>query len=217
MLQQSQLLFRWFMSLAAFSLLISTNLHAQNTPVSPEQLMALSERVQNPPVLRADFVQTKSVQGMTRTLPSSGRFIFSRADGLYWLTVQPFESTLIMTPTQFVEIDDFGERNVMSVEDNPGMALFMQTFLAIASGDLNRLTDSFVVTGDTSRTPWNLTLVPKQPELAKLLSSATLSGDTMLRNVAVYETSGDSTQIEYQNIQLQPTELTAAERLLFNP
>lgn len=193
------------------------NASTTHSPITAVQLQQLSERIQNPAVLRAEFQQAKRIAGMSRSLPSSGQLIYSRTEGLYWHTQLPFVSSLVLNDRGIVEMDEDGNRNVVSLDDKPGMALFMQVFLAIASGDLSTLQQYFTITGSITDTQWQLTLLPIDDSLSKMLSTATLQGDDLLRQVTVSETSGDSTVIEYHNVRLQPATLTAAEALLFTP
>lgn len=183
--------------------------------LSQAELMEMSQRVSTPAVLRGQFTQVKTINGMLRPLTSTGQFVYSKDAGLLWQVQQPFASTLIMSPQKIVEIDDLGNRKTLTAGDNPGMALFMKIFLAIAGGDLTTLQDYFAVHGEVHTTPWLLELAPTDPELKKLLRKAEINGAELLQGVRVDEANGDSSVITYQNVTVEPATLTPAERALF--
>ena len=55
------------------------------------------ERLASYPVVRADFLQERTVASLTKPVTSSGRMVLSRDQGLLWQVEQPVKATLVFS------------------------------------------------------------------------------------------------------------------------
>jgi outer membrane lipoprotein carrier protein LolA len=158
------------------------------------------ERLASYPVVRAEFVQERTVASLTKPVVSSGRLVFSR-EGLIWQVETPVKLALVYSAS--------GTTDGGAVQAEMGRLL-----RALIAGDLRELRTTFDVkpSGDLER--WSLHLQPKTYELAQYLRGIELAGGKHLEAVGVVETNGDRLSMRMHNFVVA-TELDAAERRRF--
>ncbi|MEI7614125.1 MAG: outer membrane lipoprotein carrier protein LolA, partial [Betaproteobacteria bacterium] len=88
----------------------------------PELLSRISAQVEQYPVVRADFVQTKKMAALKRPLITSGRLVYSRQHGVLWQIEQPFRMNYILGEERIVEVGSDGSRRERGVREVPGLA-----------------------------------------------------------------------------------------------
>jgi hypothetical protein len=93
-------------------------------------------------------------------------------------------------------------------------AAFGSVFKALLGGELNRLTESFSITGKEQKTAWQLQLTPKDTLLKKVISTIQLTGDTELRQLELQEVNGNLTQISFTQIS-HPDHLSSEQQADF--
>ena len=159
----------------------------------------LHERLTVAPVLKGEFEQTKTLKGFRNPLVSRGEFLVARGQGVWWHTLQPFESTLVVTKTRlFTRNADGSAGNLMDAQAEPGLQQVNELIFSLLAADLDVLADKFIVAAQpVGAAGWTLTLTPRDPNLAKFLVRATLSGERDVQAVRIEEARGDSTQIRF--------------------
>ena len=159
----------------------------------------LHERLKVAPVLKGEFEQTKTLKGFRNPLVSRGEFLVARGQGVWWHTLQPFESTLVVTKTRlFTRNADGSAGNLMDAQAEPGLQQVNELIFSLLAADLDVLADKFTVAAQpVGAAGWTLTLTPRDPNLAKFLVRATLSGERDVQAVRIEEARGDSTQIRF--------------------
>ena len=159
----------------------------------------LHERLKVAPVLKGEFEQTKTLKGFRNPLVSRGEFLVARGQGVWWHTLQPFESTLVVTKTRlFTRNADGSAGNLMDAQAEPGLRQVNELIFSLLAADLDVLADKFTVAAQpVGAAGWTLTLTPRDPNLAKFLVRATLSGERDVQAVRIEEARGDSTQIRF--------------------
>lgn len=184
------------------------------TARSADALSELSSRIEQYPVVRAEFVQTKRMAAMKRPLVTSGRLTFSRKQGVLWQIEQPYRMSYVLGETRIVEIGSDGARRVRETRDVPGLAQVGRVFHAMLGANPAALREYFdvAVQGDAAR--WTVELKPRQAQLAQFLTGLQLSGGRFVEEIRIGETGGDSTQIRFRNSQSADA-LTEAEAQLF--
>lgn len=174
----------------------------------------LSAHVEQYPVVRAEFTQTKQMAAMKRPLVTRGRLTFSRSHGVLWQIEQPYRMTYVLGETRIVEIGSDGARKVRETRDVPGLAQVGRVFHAMLGANPATLREHFDVTGQRDASRWSLELKPRQAQLAQFLSGLQLSGGSFVEEIRIGEAGGDSTQIRLADSQGADA-LNEAEAQLF--
>ncbi len=180
-------------------------------PAAPDAAL-VRQRLQLAPVLRGEFEQAKTIKGFRNALVSHGEFMVARGQGVWWHTLKPFESTLVVTRTRlFTRAPDGSANNVMDAQAEPGLRQVNELVFSLLSADLDALADRFTITAQAvGADGWTLTLLPRDANVARFLKSATLAGDRFVQSVRIDEARGDSTQIRFTH-QAPSAALTAAD------
>ena len=160
---------------------------------------AVRQRLQLAPVVQGAFEQTKTIKGFRNALQSHGEFMVARGQGVWWHTLQPFESTLVVTRARiFTRAADGTSSNVADAQAEPGLRQVNELVFSLLSADLDALADRFTVDAQAvGATGWTLTLTPRDANVAKFLAKATISGDRFVQAVRIDEARGDTTQIRF--------------------
>lgn len=172
-------------------------------------------RITGEGVVRGDFVQTKMIQRISRSLRSTGTFTISRNDGIIWNTTKPFPLIMVVGQAGMTQITPQGKKAFFSTGENPVFAHFSQAIQAVFSGDSAVLFDRFDVTASTENLPtWHIVLRPKDDTIRAIIDKIELSGDTTLNSIVVHEPSGDVLSYVFTNHAFTAA-LTHDEKKLF--
>ena len=157
------------------------------------------ERLKVAPVLKGEFEQTKTLKGFRNPLVSRGEFLVARGQGVWWHTLQPFESTLVVTPTKlFTRNADGGAGGGVDTQAEPGLQQVNALIFSLLAADVDVLADKFVVVAQpVGAAGWSLTLTPRDASIARFLVRATLTGERDVQGVRLEEARGDVTQIRF--------------------
>ena len=149
------------------------------------------ERLASYPVVRADFVQERTVASLTKPITSSGRMVLSREQGLLWQIEQPVKAALVFSAND-------------STGGGVAQAEMSRLIRAIVGADLRELRQTFAIEprGDLER--WTLHLRPKAREIAQYLRGIELAGGKHLEVISIAEASGDSMTIRMRNFVVAP-------------
>jgi hypothetical protein len=158
-------------------------------------------RLASYPVVRADFVQERTVASLTRPVTSTGRMVLSREQGLLWQIDAPVKASLV-----------FGANG--AAEGGAVQAEMSRLIRAIIAADLRELRSTFEVEarGDLER--WTLHLRPQGREVAQYLRGIELAGGKHLESIGIDEASGDRMTMRMRNFVVA-AELDPAERRRF--
>ena len=170
-------------------------------------LTQITARLTKAEITQGNFQQEKRLKILRRPLLSAGSFTYHQSKGVIWKTLTPIPSLLLVNESHV--LTGQGEQTVPPA--------FGKVFKAMLGGDLNPLSEGFVITGEDKKPTWQLRLIPKDELLKKLISSIMLSGDNDLRLVEIRETGGNMTRIKFAQIthppQLTPEQEADFERL----
>jgi hypothetical protein len=169
-----------------------------------ELLADITSRLVKAPITQATFQQEKHLKILSRPLMSSGLFTYDQSKGVIWKTLAPAPSLLLVNESQL--ISGQGEQNVP--------AAFGKVFKAMLGGDLNELTEGFLLTGEHKNNTWQLQLTPTDQFLQKIISTITLSGDSELRALELQEVTGNFTRISFTQIS-HPNQLSTEQEADF--
>lgn len=189
------------------------------TAGSAQSLREISAQLSTSSLLRGDFAQTKHIEGFRNPLRSAGRFILAREHGVVWDTRTPFPSTMVLSQEQLLSRQSDGSVQVLlSAADSGAMGALHGLLMALIVADFDRLSAQFEiqVLPSTSTSGWALQLQPTDASLQQTFVQIELHGDQFVRQVRMTEAAGDQTQIEFTELQTEPSELSPAEAELFD-
>lgn len=147
-------------------------------------------RLASYPVVRAQFVQERTMASLTKPVISSGRLVFSR-EGLIWQVEAPVKLSLVYSASA-------------SPQSGAVQAEMGRLIRALIAGDLRELRTTFDVVprGDLER--WTLELRPKTAEVSQYLRGIALAGGEHLEAIDILEASGDRLKVRMKNFDVTP-------------
>lgn len=195
--------------------LLLTLLSASASAVTLEQLQ---QRFASQPVIRASFVQVRSIAGMAQPLVSRGQLLIAQQQGLWWHQATPFPMTLILDDHRMVQSMSGQPPQVITADSNPQMFQFNHLLRALFQADEQVLRENFELNfrddgGDGDG--WQLSLTPKAAPLNKIFNRIDLQGAAYLNRITLDDRQGDKTEITLSDTRTQPGQLTDEERARF--
>ena len=183
------------MRLAVFvvALLVAGAAHAEDF------LARVMQRLAEPPVVRATFVQERFVGAIARPAVSRGRLIVSRREGVLWQIETPVQVALAFTPTQIIETGPDGLRRLRSQRRGAVEAEIGHIMRGILGADADELRADFEASAEGSLERWTIRLAPKAREVARFLKAINLGGARHLETIEIHEASGDRTAIRLRD------------------
>ena len=164
-------------------------------PVHADELLGnILQRLAEPQVVRALFVQERLITDMTRPTVSRGRITVSRRDGLLWRIESPVQLALAFTPTAIIETGPDGVRRVRG-QGRDADAQIGRVMRGILGADAEALKAGFEARAAGSPERWTIRLAPRAREMARALREIRLAGARHLEAIEVEETSGNLTTI----------------------
>ena len=160
----------------------------------------LGTRLEQTPVLRAEFEQKKEMAAFKKPLITSGRLIFAKQQGVLWQIEKPLKLAYVLQETRMVEIGEDGVAQIKTTQDVPGLAQVGRIFRALLGGQTKALADLFDSTGsgDPDRA-WTLTLTPRNQQVAQFIKRITLTGGQHVDSIRIEEAGGDNATIRFKN------------------
>ncbi|MBK4768919.1 MULTISPECIES: outer membrane lipoprotein carrier protein LolA [Pantoea] len=193
--------------------LLLTLLSASASAVTLEQLQ---QRFASQPVIRASFVQVRSIAGMAQPLVSRGQLLIAQQQGLWWHQATPFPMTLILDDHRMVQSMSGQPPQVITADSNPQMFQFNHLLRALFQADEQVLRENFVLDfHDDGGDGWQLSLTPKAAPLNKIFNRIDLQGAAYLNRITLDDRQGDKTEITLSDTRTQPGQLTDEERARF--
>jgi hypothetical protein len=208
------------------SLLLATTLGARaaapvfDHPVSAAELTTIiapaARTLGQSPVLRGSFVQRKLLKDIPKPLKSTGTFLISREQGIYWHTLTPFDSEFVLTPDSMVQLDGGKVAVRLSAAQQPGLRVVGDVFFSIFALDPGALASNFALFGlCAEHGAWQMGLRPKSSALGGVLSEVIISGNTHVDQVQMWDAHGDRTEITLSSASGVAAALSAEEAALF--
>jgi len=154
-----------------------------------EQLMTL---MTGEAVYRIEYREEKHFSFLEQNLSSRGILYFQPPDTLVREVLEPEPVRYTITgPIMQVEAKDAGRREI-NLAEYPEAYVFIATFQAVLTGDLNTLKKYYRIDLEGSRAVWHLRLVPLDAKVAGLVESVVLSGSRgRVKQIRTMEQGGD--------------------------
>ena len=153
---------------------------------------------------RADFVETKTMKMLNRPLASTGQLSYTAPDTLERNTVSPTPEKLRVAGNILTIVGDSGTRT-LNLADYPQIGGFVETLRATLAGDSTTLEKYFQVQFKGDAAGWSLLLLPRDKDVASMISWVMLSGhDGVLTRVESSEPNGDHSETVITPVSTQP-------------
>jgi len=161
----------------------------------------LTQLTDSPDVLEGDFKQEKYLAEFDTTLVSTGHFNYQRDKFIRWHTLDPIENELMMQPNRITSSQD-NELISLDSDKDPATKVLTEIFFSVLTADWYALSEYFFANGEyQNNRDWQVKLTPRHQMLKQAISHVELSGDSLMREVVLYEKSGDITHINFMNLQ----------------
>lgn len=190
-----------------------------DNPVNAEQLKQMTacaaRELAKTPVLRGTFVQRKFLNGIPKPLKSSGSYVISRDQGIWWHTQLPFDSDFILTSNSMVQLDDGKVAARLNAEQQPGLRVVGDVFFSIFSLDPSALAGNFELFGQRGeRDAWTMGLRPRSGAMRNVMSETVITGAVRVDKVEFWDSHADRTEITLSS-SANVAPLTTEEAALF--
>jgi hypothetical protein len=147
--------------------------------------------------VEAVFDESKELALLAAPLETRGVIYFVPPDRFARFTSSPGVSALLVVGAS-VSLREGPEAQAIDLSDNPVARVFVENFVAIWSGDRERLERSYAPEFRGTREAWELRLVPRHAPLANAIAEITLRGDRdAMREMLVLERDGDRTTTRF--------------------
>lgn len=172
------------------------------TCAAPADLLKrVAAQVQPAPIIAGNFEQVQEVTVLSRPLQSHGRFVFQRGRGIFWQTLEPVPSSLVLRADGEVAT---GEGTAIAGARALG---FVASLLNnVLSGNVAELEGRFHVAGEVMEEGWSLQLTPRERMLSRVIDHIALHGQATIEEVRVRDTEGDQSILRFSQVSF-PTRL----------
>lgn len=192
------------------SLMATTGVLAQVT-----DLASLQAQLQQSPIIRGDFTQSRTLAMFEQPLVSGGSFLLEKQHGLLWQQNTPFPVNLVLTQDKLRQTFANQPAQVITAKENPMAFYFSKIFLSVFHGDTEQLQSQFDLQFSPQNEYWQLVLTPKEAPLNAVFKSIVIQGNQDIDSLVLEEVRGDKTEITFTNQTHQPENLTDAEQAQF--
>ena len=185
-------------------------------PVKAEySLTEIGRRLAKNSVICADFTQSKSLRALSRPLVSRGKFVFVAEKGILWQVREPFPSRVLIKKDALISWDGEGKPQRLSFGKNPIFRSLSRVFLAVFSGEIDRLRETFEIETAVSESNWRLDLKPLDTGFAAIIARIRASGTQFVDELRIEEGRGDQTVIKFSGMNTDSCLLDNAEKSYF--
>ncbi|MCL2765152.1 MAG: outer membrane lipoprotein carrier protein LolA [Treponema sp.] len=187
-------------------------------PLTPQTMVTFTATCANlakHPIIKGNFEQEKHLTRFNRSLMSSGNFIIAAEQGMVWETLQPFPSTMIMGNDYIMQARPNGQKSVLSSQGNETFTQMADVISSVFSGHSQGLLGNFEVFFFGSVSNWNMGLLPRDRIIASFVTKITLSGDSAIRSIRIFEQNGDVITYTLSNLS-HPARLSDHEEAFFS-
>ncbi|MDT8388842.1 MAG: outer membrane lipoprotein carrier protein LolA [Thiogranum sp.] len=198
-----------------FPLLLTMSCAGSVTAAEPDLLSLVLARLAEPAVVRADFVQEKTLRVLSRPIVSRGRIIVSRGEGLIWQIEAPLEMSIAFSDARIVESDADGRHLVDGGGDNRIQTEVGRVFRGLLTPDPEILQRYFRLNVEGDVDNWRIDLTPRSAGLATFIEALQIVGGRTIETIVIRESDTDSTVIRLENVAVAGS-LTEDERALLS-
>lgn len=152
-------------------------------------------------VLEGRFTHSKHLRELPQPLVANGEFTFARELGVYWHTLQPFDSVIVLTAAGITQSDEGAQTMHLSANEQPAVRVIADVFLALFTLDVARLNATFDLYGMSQGERWIIGLRPRSAAMSAAFKEATITGGKDVEQITLTDTHGDRTSIDLSGIE----------------
>ena len=187
-------------------------------PLVPQTMATfntVSANLAENPIIRGNFAQEKHLSRFNRSLMSSGNFLITAEQGMVWETLRPFPSTMVLGRHFMLQSRPDGRTSVLSAQGNETFTQMADVMSLMFSGQSQGLLENFEVYFLGSVSNWTIGLLPRDSVIASFIMRITMSGDSAIRTIQLFERNGDIITYTLSNHSF-PTGLNQYEEAFFS-
>lgn len=136
---------------------------------------------------QARFVERKYISMLDKPVESSGEMSFTAPDRMEMRTLKPKKQTLLLDGNRLTMEQD-GRQRTVSLQSYPEVSAFVEGIRGTLAGDRQALEKVYQVHLLGSASRWQLMLVPRDPNMSRIISRIRIGG-----------VQGDVTQVAYDH------------------
>lgn len=142
---------------------------------------------------RVSFTETRYLSALKAPLVTSGTLVYEAPDRLEKHVTAPFhETTLIDGERVTVDNKTQSFKRSLDIKTSPALWAFVESFRATLAGDTTTLERFYKLRLEGSRQQWQLTLLPRDLDIAALIRSIVIEGNNaQIMRVTTKEADGD--------------------------
>ena len=186
-------------------------------PLAPQTMNVFNTTFANlaeKPIIKGNFIQEKYLNRLDRSLISSGNFIIAVEQGMVWETLQPFPSTMILGRNFIMQSRPDGRKSILSAQGNETFTHMADVISVVFSGQSQGLLENFKVYFLGGISNWNMGLLPRDSVFTAFVTKITMSGDSAIRSIRLFEQNGDIITYTFSNLSY-PARLSDHEEAFF--
>jgi hypothetical protein len=167
--------------------------------------------------MEAHFREEKRISLLKAPLISEGQLYFLPPNRLARHVTRPWPSVMILAGDRVSFQDAAHRTEALSLDQNPVVRLFVDSFLKILAGDAAALSQIYGMTATALPAgAWALRLKPKASPLSQLVDEIDLSGrGAIMDRLRVLEVGGDETLTTFTGVDIHRRFDAEEERHLF--
>lgn len=197
---------------AAVTLLLALLTSAAHAQTDSGQII---KRLQQHSLVAGRFTQTRELQGLSRPITSSGKFIFWRHHGLYWETLSPFYQATTFTDDELISWLSPRGPAAKAAPDDRVQRHVSRILLALFAADMSTIDKLFDSRWTVDEAGWSLELTPANAAVGKVIDRAWLRGEQQLRQLRIATRNGDVSTIRFEDV-MAPAALEPSRCARFN-
>lgn len=171
-------------------------------PPTELTLPALMERMATTEGVVAHFRETREIGILAAPLESRGVLYFAPPERLARFTLDPGFSSLVIEGDS-VRFREGREEDEIDLSDSPVARVFVENFIVLFNGDLERLQQLYETELTSEGTRWTLALSPRRAPLDRFLAGITLEGDEGgMKRMVVQDEDGDRTTTRFDEVEI---------------
>lgn len=187
------------------------------TPLSKEEALefttAVKKKAEQAESLTGEFQQVKSMDMLNADSQSSGRFYYQQPDSLKWIYEEPF-AYIFTFKNGTLHVTEKGKTKAVSLGSNKLFQKLSQLMAHSLNGKMLE-DEGFSISYMKVENGIKAELVTEEVDLKEIFEQIDLlfnSETYVIKQVKLMEPSGDYTQINFRNIQMnQPIEASVFE------
>lgn len=148
----------------------------------------------------AEFGERKEISLLTMPLESRGRLYFVPPSRLARFTTSPGFSSLVVDGEE-LRFREGLEADEIDISGSPMARVFVDNFIVLFSGDLERLEELYTPDLRSSGESWRLALTPRSAPLDRFIDAIVLVGEgRAIAKMEIREKDGDTTTTVFERV-----------------